>query len=510
MIRLFARLVAGLCALTLATGVAAQSLAAPSATRIDSGRGDVPEALASDAAGNAYVVGTVDDTKRATQFAVAKVSPQGRVVWRTHDNGAIGGPAGKALSVAVDRQGHVYATGWVLTTVGITSTRRNILAAFDANGTQLWSRAVGGTKVAVDAADRIVVTGPSGDTAQFNAGGTMLWSRAATGIAVTDMRLDATGSALIAGVALGKTNLGASSIVALKLDPQGNLVWRSSFAASDISDDDAWGIAPAPDGSAYVVGTTALDASGEIAAFPLLLKFDGLGLVSVVGVGAAYGGTDVDVGAAGDITVFGTGVVSRLDPSGAIRWTRSVPTLSQAMAVAANGDVFVSGTLASSRVSAAGDVEPPVTFTDPGRASAQTVALAVTPSGTLLAAGITRANALSTSPDILVLRYAAGDGQPTPPVLQPPAAPSNLSAAARNGGNRLSWRDNANNEEGFRIERCALNNCTNFALIGSTAANATSFTDSDVVRGITYRYRVRAFNAAGSSAPSNAEAVRAR
>src|SRR5688572_15346607 len=98
MIRLFARLAVGLCALILATGVAAQSLAVPLATRIDSGRGDVPEALASDAAGNAYVAGTVDDRQHATQFAVAKVNPQGRVVWRAHDNGALGGPAGKALS----------------------------------------------------------------------------------------------------------------------------------------------------------------------------------------------------------------------------------------------------------------------------------------------------------------------------------------------------------------------------------------------------------------------------
>jgi hypothetical protein len=180
------------------------------------------------------------------------------------------------------------------------------------------------------------------------------------------------------------------------------------------------------------------------------------------------------------------------------------------MAVAANGDVFVSGTLASSRVSAAGDVEPPVAFIDPGRESAQTVALSVTPEGTLLATGLTRANALSTSPDILVLRYAAGGGQPTPPTPQPPAAPSNLNGSARNGAVTLTWRDNADNEDGFRIERCALTNCTNFAAIGTTAANVTRFVDGDVVRGITYRYRVRALNATGSSAPSNVDAVRAR
>jgi hypothetical protein len=348
-----------------AAPVAAQSLSPPTATRIDSGRGDLPNALTSDAAGQAYVAGSVDDRQRATQFAVIKIDAQGRIVWRSHDNGAFGGPVGRASAVAVDRQGNVYATGTVLTTVGITSTTRSLLAAFDASGRQLWSREVGGAKVAVDAADRVIVTGRGGETAQFNAAGTLLWSRAAAGLSVTDMRLDAGGAVLISGVAGPKTTLNAHTIVALKLDPQGNLVWRSTFDSSAIGDDVAAGIAPAPDGGAWIVGSTALDASGEIAPQPLLLKLDGGGVATVAGIGPDYGGQDIAVAPTGDVTVFGQGVASRLTSNGAIVWTTSVGSLSTAMAVGSNGDVFVSGALATARISAAGVLGTAVAFSDP-------------------------------------------------------------------------------------------------------------------------------------------------
>ncbi|HEY0009454.1 MAG TPA: fibronectin type III domain-containing protein, partial [Tepidisphaeraceae bacterium] len=65
----------------------------------------------------------------------------------------------------------------------------------------------------------------------------------------------------------------------------------------------------------------------------------------------------------------------------------------------------------------------------------------------------------------------------------------------------LSWADNSANEDGFRIER-ALHGSTNFAIIGTVAAGATAFTDSDatLTEGTRYDYRVSAYSTAGSSA----------
>jgi hypothetical protein len=72
----------------------------------------------------------------------------------------------------------------------------------------------------------------------------------------------------------------------------------------------------------------------------------------------------------------------------------------------------------------------------------------------------------------------------------------------------LSWTDNSSNEQGFQIERCTGNGCTNFAQVGSVGANVTTFPSTGLTRNTWYRFRVRAFNASGNSAYSNIVAVK--
>jgi len=84
-----------------------------------------------------------------------------------------------------------------------------------------------------------------------------------------------------------------------------------------------------------------------------------------------------------------------------------------------------------------------------------------------------------------------------------PAAPSNLSAVvAKKDQVTLNWRDNANNEAGFQVERST--NGTVFTVIATTAANtnATNYRDR-VRRGETHYYRVAARNNVGLSSYSN-------
>lgn len=66
----------------------------------------------------------------------------------------------------------------------------------------------------------------------------------------------------------------------------------------------------------------------------------------------------------------------------------------------------------------------------------------------------------------------------------------------------LSWTDNANNEDGYGVERTIGSGGT-YSEIAVLAANSTGYTDLTVSASTTYCYRVRAFNAAGPSGYSN-------
>jgi FtsP/CotA-like multicopper oxidase with cupredoxin domain len=85
-----------------------------------------------------------------------------------------------------------------------------------------------------------------------------------------------------------------------------------------------------------------------------------------------------------------------------------------------------------------------------------------------------------------------------------PAAPTNLVGTAVSATQvNLTWSDNANNETGFRIERCTGTTCTNFTQIGTVNANLTAYSDTTAAVNTTYRYRVAATNQAGPSPFSN-------
>ncbi len=85
-----------------------------------------------------------------------------------------------------------------------------------------------------------------------------------------------------------------------------------------------------------------------------------------------------------------------------------------------------------------------------------------------------------------------------------PNAPTSLAATAVSGSQiNLTWTDNADNETGFKIERCIGADCTDFAQITTVGANVTSYSNTGLTASTSYSYRVRAYNAAGDSAYSN-------
>src|SRR5207249_4055499 len=113
---------------------------------------------------------------------------------------------------------------------------------------------------------------------------------------------------------------------------------------------------------------------------------------------------------------------------------------------------------------------------------------------------------LSASYSYQVRAYNAagtsGYSNPATAIPHELAAPTNLVATTVSASEiDLTWTDNSDNEDGFRIEQCVGAGC-NFTEIATVGANITTYR-TGVVPNFSYSYRVRAYNVVGPSAYSN-------
>lgn len=87
-----------------------------------------------------------------------------------------------------------------------------------------------------------------------------------------------------------------------------------------------------------------------------------------------------------------------------------------------------------------------------------------------------------------------------------PTAPSGLVALAASSFMSLAWNDNSSDETGFMVER-KTGVSGSWSQISSVGQNIAAYLDYGVSAGITYFYRVFAYNASGGSGYSNEASV---
>jgi hypothetical protein len=94
------------------------------------------------------------------------------------------------------------------------------------------------------------------------------------------------------------------------------------------------------------------------------------------------------------------------------------------------------------------------------------------------------------------------------PTVTVPEAPTGLTASYTKNTRKakLNWTDNATNETGFHVWY-STNNGATWNTYTTLGANSASFTTSALTRGLTYQFKVSAYNSAGDSLFSNTVSI---
>lgn len=215
-------------------------------------------------------------------MCVAKFDPAGTHLWSKRF--AVSGD-GQALGLAVDTKGNVIFCGYLQEStdfgggpIGTKMNRQGIVVKLSADGSHVWSKAIGGqfaefVAIAVDTNDKIVVVGSHEGTTDFGGGnitsndldllvasfddtGAYVYARTyGTNLRefAYDVDIEANGDALVAGVVQNfETPFDGGNVVILEVSPNGTLETAREAGGMDVQSAEA--VAAGATGEAYVGG----------------------------------------------------------------------------------------------------------------------------------------------------------------------------------------------------------------------------------------------------------------
>lgn len=245
---------------------------------------DHPSTMAIDAVGNIYVTGG-SYGGNWTDYATVKYDANGNELWVRRYNGSAVNPIDSAVDLAVDTAGNVYVTG--------NSFR---LAAFSSN----------------------VIT-----TVKYDANGNELWVRHYTQGSLsnssTALEVDASGNVYVVGTTSSISVTGASDVLTVKYDTNGNELWVrvSGLGANSSSSNSARGLVVDTVGNVFVTATIEYGAfSGAYATVKYDIHGNELWVRRYQGTGTVNNASGIAVDTTGNIYVTGTSGLPRWPSSG--------------------------------------------------------------------------------------------------------------------------------------------------------------------------------------------------
>jgi hypothetical protein len=135
-----------------------------------------------------------------------------------------------------------------------------------------------------------------------------------------------------------------------------------------------------------------------------------------------------------------------------------------------------------------------------------TWALAAGGIGSLSSSGMYTAPSTGTGSATVDATASSMTGDAAVTVASIPAAPTNLTATVISSHRiNLAWQESSTNVSGFTIERTA-NNGSSWSTIATVGGTTLTYADTTVKKGKSYKYRVQAYNSAGTSAWSSVTA----
>jgi uncharacterized delta-60 repeat protein len=316
-------------------------------------RQDVPDAIALDATGAIVVsgrsVGATDDPVLSTTL---KYTPNGTRLWVAQHKFSYS----VAPALGVDSAGNITLTGssyWDFLTVQFNSTGQ-LRWAVNYNGPSETSDLAG--NLLMDQAGNLLVLGSTYGGYDYGSDfvilkvapdGRMLW-QVQFGLGRGSSNIPA-GSALDGASNLyvaGSTYLqwGASDILLMKYDPNGNRLWLARYDTPDHANDHARLLAVDERGYAYVVGTSRSSDRVDL----LLLRYDPNGNLLWArreGDAGRYP-SDMAQDRWGNLYVIaeaGGTWLSKYSPMGERLWTLPLPGWGRKLTVDREGNIYVAG-----------------------------------------------------------------------------------------------------------------------------------------------------------------------